>query len=99
MLNMTGVWPGGGLFVIPASKLGPNLAVYTTFGLTNPDMPTRVRMSDFALESDGARATHAEGKLQPKQPASGPAGAAGYGHEIFIVTARDQQWPLASLGR
>jgi hypothetical protein len=97
MLNMTGVWPGGGLFVIPASKLGQNLAVYTTFGLTNPDMPTRVRMSDFAVASDGARATHAEGKLQQKQPSARPVGAAGYGYEIFVVTARDQQWPLAFL--
>jgi hypothetical protein len=97
MLNMTGVWPGGGLFVIPENKLGQNLAVYTTFGFTNPDMPTRVRMSDFALASDAARATRAEGKLQQKKPSSGPVGAAGYGYEIFVVTARDQRWPLAFL--
>ena len=97
MLNMTGVWPGGGLFVIPANQLGTHLAVYTTFGLTNPDMPTRVRLSDFTLDSDAARATRAEGRLQPKPPAAKPAGAAGYGSEIFIVTARNQQWPLAFL--
>ena len=40
MLNMTGVWPGGGLFVIPADRLGKDLALYTTFGFTNTDMPT-----------------------------------------------------------
>jgi hypothetical protein len=97
MLNMTGVWPGGGLFVIPATRWGANLAVYTTFGLTNPDMPTRVRMSGFGLAADGARATRAEGKLEPKQPAAAPPGAAGYGYEILVITARDQQWPLAFL--
>ena len=97
MLNMMGVWPGGGLFVIPAAKLGTKLAVYTTFGLTNQDMPTRVRMSDFTLQSDGTRATQADGKLQQKQPAPKPPGAAGYGYEIFVVTTRDQQWPLAFL--
>ena len=97
MLNMMGVWPGGGLFVIPAAKLGTNLAVYTTFGLTNQDMPTRVRMSDFTLQSDGTRATQADSKLQQKQPAPKPLGAAGYGYEIFVVTTRDQEWPLAFL--
>lgn len=54
-------------------------------------------MSDFALQSDGARATQAGGKLQQKQPATKPPGAAGYGYEIFVVTTRDQQWPLAFL--
>jgi len=43
MQNMTGVWPGGGLFVVAAPKIGKHLTVYTTFGLTNSDMPTRVR--------------------------------------------------------
>jgi hypothetical protein len=27
MLNMTGVWPGGGFFVIPAEKVGPDIWV------------------------------------------------------------------------
>jgi hypothetical protein len=97
MLNMSGVWPGGGLFVIPAEKLGRNLALYTTFGFTNPDMPTTVRMTNFQLESDGKRATRAQGSLQSKEPAPKLPGAAGYGYEIFIVTRKDQQWPLGFL--
>jgi hypothetical protein len=98
MLNMSGVWPGGGLFVIPASKLDePDLAVYTTFGLSNPDMPTTMRLTDLRLESDGTRPTKAEGRLQQKQPAPRRPGAAGYGYEIMIITDKEQQWPLGFL--
>jgi hypothetical protein len=35
----TGIWPRGGLFVIPATRISALLTVYTTFGLTSPDMP------------------------------------------------------------
>ena len=94
MLNMTGIWPGGGLYVIPAPGLGPHLSVYTTFGFTNPDMPTTVRMSEFALESDGKRPTRAQGTLSQKPPVAKRPGAAGYGYEIIVVTQSDQQWPL-----
>jgi hypothetical protein len=94
MLNMTGVWPGGGLYVIPAAKLGKHLAVYTTFGLTNPDMPARVRMTDFQLDSDAERARQAEGRLQIKEPAPKKPGAAGYGYEILMVAQSGLQWPV-----
>ena len=94
MLNMTGVWPGGGLYVIPARRLGPNLAVYTTFGLTNPDMPTTVQMTGFRLDADGQRASAAAGTLQRKTPAPKPPGASGYGYELFVVAAPGQGWPL-----
>lgn len=94
MLNMTGVWPGGGLYVIPAPKLGQNLSVYTTFGFTNPDMPTTVQLSNFDLQSDGNRATQAGGTLSKKQPAPKRAGFAGYGYEILMVAQSNQQWPL-----
>jgi hypothetical protein len=97
MLSMSGVWPGGGLFVVPAAKVGPELAVYTTFGFTNPDMPTRVRMSGFKLDSDGNRATRGAGTLQGKEPAPQKAGAAGYGYEILVVTRKGAEWPLAFL--
>jgi hypothetical protein len=93
MLNMTGVWPGGGLYVIPAPKLGHNLSVYTTFGFTNPDMPTAV-LSNFDLKSDGNRATQVEGTLLTKQPAQKRAGFAGYGYEILMVAQSNEQWPL-----
>ncbi|KXB32423.1 Suppressor of fused protein (SUFU) [Dechloromonas denitrificans] len=94
MLNMTGVWPGGGLYVIPAPRLGQNLSVYTTFGFTNPDMPTTVQMANFDLKADGDRATKAGGTLTKKQPAPKRPGFAGYGYEIIVVAQSNQQWPL-----
>jgi hypothetical protein len=94
MLNMSGVWPGGGLYAIPSPKLGQDLSVYTTFGFTNPDMPATVQMSNFDLQSDGKRATQAEGTLSKKQPAPRRAGFAGYGYEILLVAQSNQQWPL-----
>lgn len=94
MLNMTGVWPGGGLYVIPAPGLGEDLSVYTTFGLTNPDMPTSVQLSDFELQSDGKRVTQAEVTLSKKKPAPTRAGFAGYGYEMLMVAQSNQQWPL-----
>ncbi|MES2073931.1 MAG: suppressor of fused domain protein [Pseudomonadota bacterium] len=94
MLNMTGVWPGGGLYVIPAPGLGQNLSVYTTFGFTNPDMPTTVQISNFGLRSDGNRASEAKGTLSKKQAAPKRAGLAGYGYEILMVAHSNEQWPL-----
>lgn len=94
ILNMTGVWPGGGLYIIPAPGLGQNLSVYTTFGFTNSDMPTTVQLSNFDLQSDERRATQAGGTLSKKQPAPKRAGFAGYGYEILMVTQSNQQWPL-----
>ena len=94
MLNMSGVWPGGGLYAIPAQRLGKGLVVYTTFGLTNADMPTTVRVIDFNLDSEEKRATRAEGKLEKKPPVAKQAGAAGYGYEFIVVTPAGQDWPL-----
>ncbi|MFC5491176.1 hypothetical protein ACFPK6_18360 [Dokdonella soli] len=94
MLNMTGVWPGGGLFEIPAHKLGAGLALYTTFGFTNPDMPTARGMTDFELQSDGKRATHAQGMVEAKPAVAKATDAAGYGYEMVIVTRESQKWPI-----
>jgi hypothetical protein len=94
MLNMSGVWPGGGLYAIPAKRLGPDLAVYTTFGFTNSDMPTTLGVADFKLDSDGKKATRAEGTLQKKQPVAKRPGAAGYGYEFIVVAQANQDWPL-----
>lgn len=94
MPNTIGVWPGGGLFVIPAPRLGSGMAVYTTFGLSNPDMPTSVRMTDYKLSSDGKIATQAAGRLELKPPALGHPGAAGYGYELIVVAPAGLEWPL-----
>lgn len=97
MMNMTGVWPGGGLYVIPAPKLGKDLAAYTTFGLSNVDMPATVQMASYQASSDGTRATGATATLQKKTPAPQRAGAAGYGYEMIVLAAKGQEWPLEIL--
>lgn len=91
---MTGVWPGGGLYAIPAPSLGKDLSVYTTFGFTNSDMPTGVQLSNFDFQSDGTRAIQAGGTLSKKQPTPKRAGFAGYGYEMMMVARSIQQWPL-----
>ena len=53
--SLSAVWPGGGLLVIPAPRLGANLAVYTTSGFTNTDMPTDVRMVASSVMPPGSR--------------------------------------------
>lgn len=98
MGNMMGVWPGGGLFVIPADKLGENLWVYTTFGLTNSDMPATTAMTDYSIETDSeGRAGQYSGTLESKEQASTAPGTAGYGYEILVIAQEDTYWPLGFL--
>lgn len=94
MRSMAGVWPGGGLYVIPAPKIGANLAVYTTSGLTNSDMPTDLRMVGFKLDSDGKQVA---GRLKKKTRARQPPDAAGYGYELMVIAPKDVEWPLMVL--
>ena len=94
----TGVWPGGGLFVIPATHLGGDLTVHTTFGLTNPDMPARSRARDIKQENDElGRLTNISFRLEAREPAEAPPGAAGYGYELMIITHEPAEWPLSVL--
>ena len=98
MGNMSGVWPGGGLYVIPAEKLGEGLWVYTTFGLTNSDMPATTTMVDYSIETDEeGRPSNYSGTLQSKEPAQTPAGAAGYGYEIIVIARENTYWPIGFL--
>jgi suppressor of fused protein SUFU len=95
--RMTGVWPGGGLFVIPATRLGKGLWVYTTFGFTNPDMPTEVTVADVKLDSDGKRLTRTEATLKKKEYIRPRSNRPGYGYEILIVARENARWPLGFL--
>ena len=95
MGNMTGVWPGGGLFVIQADKLGKDLWVYTTFGMTNPDMPASTMMADYKIETDDqGRASKYSGTLQNKERVQSTGGATGYGYEMVLITKENAEWPL-----
>lgn len=93
--HMFGVWPGGGLYIIPATAIGVDVRVHSTFGFTNPDMPAEVSVSDVEVERDDqGRTTRSSGRLQAKQRAEVAQGKAGYGYEICIVTRGDAEWPL-----
>jgi hypothetical protein len=98
MRNLFGVWPGGGLYALPADHVAPGLWLYTTFGLSNPDMPARVVPTAVAEAHDAAgRVVQATGTLQAKAPGTvvePPPGAAGYGYEFALVARDSVQWPL-----
>jgi len=98
MRNLFGVWPGGGLYALPADHVAPGLWLYTTFGFSNPDMPARSISTGVAEEHDAqGRAVRASATLQAKAPESivvPPPGAAGYGYEFALVARDSVQWPL-----
>lgn len=88
--HMTGVWPGGGLYKLKAEQLGSDTWLYTTFGLTNPDMPTRVS----PIPGSAADPDQAELTLERKQNVPDYPGRPGYGYEIAVMTQSDEEWPL-----
>lgn len=92
--NLLGIWPGGGLYVIPAPKLVPGAAIYTSFGLTNPDMPSTCTIRDLETESDGGRIVRTSGTIVKKE--NPPVGGAwpGYGYEIIVAAPDNEEWPL-----
>lgn len=95
MGNMTGVWPGGGLFVLNADKIGKGLWAYTTFGMTNPDMPASTMMADYKIETDDqGRASKYSGTLQSKEQVKSAEGSAGYGYEMLLIAKENAEWPL-----
>lgn len=93
--HMFGVWPGGGLYVIPARKISEDAWVYTTFGLTNPDMPANSTISDARTRTDDrGRVTRTGGTVRAKAGIAPAPGAAGYGYELIVVTRENAEWPL-----
>ncbi len=92
--DLTGVWPGGGLFIIPVTNLGNGTVVYTTFGLSNPDMPTEVTISDVSTETDGKRVTSTKGTLKRKENVRPRTNRPGYGYELIVVAKENAEWPL-----
>ncbi|QDE39474.1 hypothetical protein FIV34_09805 [Luteibacter pinisoli] len=93
--HLLGVWPGGGIFVVPADRLKPGARIYTTFGLSNPDMPTGVAATNISSTQDSqGRLAATQSTLREKSRTIAPAGAAGYGYEIAVVASEDATWPL-----
>lgn len=97
MMDLSGVWPGGGLYAIPAQVAGEPGFIYATFGLSNPDMPTTVEMVDAhptAGESNGQRTVGIAGKLQRKANPRPRTDRPGYGYELVVLTRENAEWPL-----
>src|ERR1700737_4147877 len=74
--NLMGVWPRGGLFVIPAKKISELLTVYTTFGFTNPDMPTAVQLKDGDPPAQGRSPAGVKSPLTKGTPVAAQPGTA-----------------------
>ncbi len=91
LVNLSEIWPGGGLYQMEAPRL-KGLGVCVTYGLTNSDMPASLRP---------AKADHDNGPVssgvEPREPRAVPPGLAGYGYELLILTPTPDPWPLLSL--
>ena len=92
--HLFGVWPGGGLYQIEAQKLGNDTWVYTSFGLSNPDMPATSSIRNLNVESQEGNATSTKMTLVPKENVPSYPGRPGYGYELMIATRKSEEWPL-----
>ena len=92
--HMIGVWPGGGLYVIPAPHVRPGAAIYASFGLTNPDMPTTVTISQATSDSVDGRIVNATSTLVRKDNMPPARDWPGYGYEVVVAAPDNQEWPL-----
>jgi hypothetical protein len=97
LVNLLGIWDDSALYSIEATRLGKDVWAYSTFGLSNADMPAKVGIKDpDAILDDLGRVTGA-GAAQAvwaREPASAPSGAAGYGYELVVLARQDSGWPL-----
>jgi len=97
MMDLSGVWPGGGLYVIPTKIAGEPSFIYTTFGLSNPDMPTALEMVDTQPTSDdsnGLRTVGFAGTLRQKAKVRPRTDRPGYGYELIVLAKENADWPL-----
>jgi hypothetical protein len=93
--NLFGIWPGGGFYVIPADKIKKGLWVYSTFGLTNTDMPASLTATDIEVKhNDQGRVISSSSKLEKKSRAMLSYGKAGYGYEVLMIAKENAEWPL-----
>lgn len=85
MHNLFVVWPMGGLVQFKSSVLD-NCHVMSTFGLTNPDMPAKLKSSPAPGSMGGF---FMETKAPPPLPR---VGMAGYGYEFLLLTREPADW-------
>jgi hypothetical protein len=95
LMNLSGVWPGGCLIRLEATKLN-GVWITSSFGLTNPDMPATTRTDEFGVEDTEDGRTYTM-RCVAREPRDVPSGLAGYGYEILVVTRQQEEWPLMFL--
>lgn len=95
--DLIGLWPGGGLYVIPTAIAAEPGVIYSTFGLSNPDMPTTLEMVDPVSTvggNDGQRSLGVAGRLRTKATPRPRTDRPGYGYEIIVLAKENADWPL-----
>jgi hypothetical protein len=97
LINLTGVWPGGGLLQIVGERMG-GIGISTSCGLTNVDMPTRLTVSDSEPPVKKGSTVSCTSKVAIRTPRWIPPEHAGYGYEIMVLTPRPANWPLLPVG-
>jgi Suppressor of fused protein (SUFU) len=89
--HLFGVWRMGGLIEFQATKIedGNNYHVLSSFGLSNPDMPSLIVATDLRNVKPGTSSA----LLVPKEKRPHPRiGRAGYGYELLIITKQHEDW-------
>jgi len=94
LAHLDGVWPWGGLLALPATKIGPETWCYSTFGLTNSDLPARA-VGDFKVARHRrSRVARSAWRLRRRKPQLPNSAFAGYGYEVAIVVRENVEWPI-----
>jgi hypothetical protein len=95
IMDLSGTWPGGGLYAIPAARLGQGKMVYASFGFSNPDMPTEVMPVEASVDRDAQqRPVKTSLTLQRKENIRPKTERPGYGYELIVVAEEQAEWPL-----
>jgi len=91
--NLTGIWPGGLLIQMFSRKLG-GLWVTSSFGLTNPDMPTNRKSEYHKINNSKEGTVSYLQTISARIPKEIDRALAGYGYEIAILTKEVGMWPF-----
>ena len=97
IMDLSVVWPGGGLYAIPTKIAGESGFIYSTFGLSNPDMPTTMEWADVQFTSGSSgnqRTVGFEGKIRKKVNPRPRTERPGYGYELVVLAKENAEWPL-----
>lgn len=86
-LDLMVLWPGGCLVEFQSPKLN-GLRVTSTFGLTNSDLPTDIKIAriDHSHDQVSGKSTTSTLLTNSFEPLPGVPGRSGYGYEIVALS-------------